>query len=89
MKISNESVHRPAAESRAEDFARHKPHRGLLLVGLPVVIFLLSLGFARLANPVSSADHPERSLRRAAIVTLALFTISVVGRSFTRPWDEH
>jgi hypothetical protein len=89
MKITNESIHHPAAGSRAEDSAQHKPHRLLVFVGLPVVVFLLSLVFARLANPVSFADHPERSMRRAAIVTLVLATIALVGRSFNRPWDEH
>jgi hypothetical protein len=60
-----------------------------MFLGPPVLVFLLSLLFARLINPISFADHPERSIQRAALMTLALATITLVGRSFSRPWDEN
>jgi len=88
MKSSHESVRLPVAGSRPTASAHPKPHRALLFLGMPVFVFLLSLLFARLINPISFADHPDRSIRRAALMTLALAAIALVGRSFNRPWDE-
>jgi hypothetical protein len=88
MKLPHKSDH-PFASGLDADFpVPPKTFRWRYLFGGSAAVFLLCLTFARFANSASFAEHPERSIRRAALITAILATSALIGRSLNRPCDD-
>jgi hypothetical protein len=89
MKVPHKSDHPFAGNLDADFPAPPKPCGRRFLFGGSTAVFLLCLSCARFANPASFADHPGRSIWRAALIAAVLATSALFGRSLSRPWDDH
>jgi len=88
MKIPHKSALPFADDLEADVPAPPKPVRWPLILGGSLAVFLLCLAFARSVNSDSFANHPERSIRRAALITLAVLTSALLGRALGRPSEK-